>query len=299
MLLRRWWVDKRIERQLVNIEGKIKYLRQLAQPLVYLEVIMSSGVRSIDLANTGGAYHAPGTLTSQPARWLHISGQPGARPDGSVPTDYESQIHLALLAIHKVMAAAETSVKDIAKLTVYIVNYNPQRRKHVRHIQRFLRSHRPAMTLVPVTQLAVPTWLVEIEAVVAKPFPLHPQLLPPSQKVWDAVVIGAGLAGLTAAEKLIKAGYSCLVLEARDRVGGRTWSKVFSDGKGVVDVGAAWINDTNQKKAFELAKRAGAELVEQNTNGNCLLQDTTGKIHEFQYGGLPVSISVTLVLVLC
>lgn len=259
---------------------------------------MSSSVRSIDLPNTGAAYHAPGTLTSQPARWLHISGQPGARPDGSVPPDYESQINMALLAIHKVMAAAETSVKDIVKLTVYIVNYDPQRRKHVRHIQRFLRSHRPAMTLVPVTQLAVPSWLVEIEAVVAKPFPLQSQLLAPSQKIWDVVVIGAGLAGLTAADHLSKAGYSCLVLEARDRVGGRTWSKLFRDGRGVVDVGAAWINDTNQRKAFELAKRAGAELVEQNTTGNCLLQDASGGVHQFQYGGLPVSTSAVFVLLL-
>lgn len=258
---------------------------------------MSSGVRSIDLANTRAAYYAPGALTSQPARWLHISGQPGVRPDGSVPPDYESQIHLALLAIHKVMAAAETSVLDIVKLTVFIFNYDPQRRKHVRHIQRFLRSHRPAMTLVPVTQLAVPSWLVEIEAVVAKPFPLHPQLTAQSQKIWDVVVIGAGLSGLTAGDQLSKAGYSCLVLEARDRVGGRTWSKTFPDGRGVVDVGAAWINDTNQRKVFELAKRAGAELIEQSTTGNCLLQDSSGGIHEFPYGELAVSIPAAFVSV--
>lgn len=149
---------------------------------IYFQSIMSRGVRSIDLPNTGAAYHAPGALALQPTRWLHISGQAGAKPDGSVPPDYECQINLALLAIHKVTAAAETSVKDIVKLTVYIVDYDPQRRKHVRHIQRFLRSHRPATTLVPVPQLAVPGWLVEIEAVAAKSSPLHPQLLAPSQR---------------------------------------------------------------------------------------------------------------------
>src|SRR5215468_7171619 len=38
------------------------------------------------------------------------------------------------------------------------------------------------------------------------------------------VVLGAGMAGLSAAYELVKAGYDCTVLEARDRVGGRTWT---------------------------------------------------------------------------
>src|SRR4051812_20402776 len=38
------------------------------------------------------------------------------------------------------------------------------------------------------------------------------------------VILGAGLAGLTAAYELGKAGYSCTVLEARERPGGRTWT---------------------------------------------------------------------------
>ncbi|KAG9988084.1 hypothetical protein KCU72_g21520, partial [Aureobasidium melanogenum] len=62
----------------------------------------------------------------------------------------------------------------------------------------------------------------------------------------DVVVIGAGLAGLTAARDVIKSDLSCIVLEARDRVGGKTWSQQLPDGKGTVDLGAAWINDVNQ-----------------------------------------------------
>lgn len=45
------------------------------------------------------------------------------------------------------------------------------------------------------------------------------------------VVIGAGLAGLTAAWELTKQGHDCTVLEARDRVGGRTWSAQLPGGE--------------------------------------------------------------------
>ena len=60
------------------------------------------------------------------------------------------------------------------------------------------------------------------------------------KKTADVVVVGAGLAGLTAARELVKAGVkSVVVLEARDRVGGRTWTR---DVNGVaVDVGGQWV----------------------------------------------------------
>ena len=43
-------------------------------------------------------------------------------------------------------------------------------------------------------------------------------------------VVGAGLAGLAAAEALHRAGVEVVVLEARDRVGGRVWSEPFAGG---------------------------------------------------------------------
>lgn len=56
----------------------------------------------------------------------------------------------------------------------------------------------------------------------------------------DVVVIGAGPSGLTGARRLHRAGRDVVVLEARDRVGGRTWTVEAEDGT-PVDLGGQWI----------------------------------------------------------
>jgi monoamine oxidase len=62
----------------------------------------------------------------------------------------------------------------------------------------------------------------------------------------DVAIIGAGLAGLMAARELAAAGVSVCVLEARDRVGGRIWTRPASDGT-LLDVGGQWIGPTQQR----------------------------------------------------
>lgn len=102
----------------------------------------------------------------------------------------------------------------------------------------------------------------------------------------DVIVVGAGLAGLSAAFILHEAGAKVTVLEARDRVGGKTWSRELAGS--VVDMGAAWINDTNQSKMYVLAKRFGLETIVQNVKGNIVMHDLDGKSHTFPYGTTPV-----------
>ena len=52
----------------------------------------------------------------------------------------------------------------------------------------------------------------------------------------SVVILGAGLAGLTACYELQRAGYDCMVLEARSRAGGRTWTIRGNDQVEEIDV---------------------------------------------------------------
>ena len=73
----------------------------------------------------------------------------------------------------------------------------------------------------------------------------------------DVVIVGAGLAGLAAARRLTAAGIDCVVLEARDRVGGRTLNHSIGDGK-IVEVGGQWVGPT-QTRVLELMRELGLE----------------------------------------
>lgn len=115
---------------------------------------------------------------------------------------------------------------------------------------------------------------------------------------FQVVVVGAGLSGLRAARELHNAGLSYVVLEAMDRVGGKTLSVQASPGgKGVLDMGAAWINDTTQSEIYNLAKEFGFDLVEQRTGGTNLYKDDNGEVHCIPYG-MPAKVNLSSYAVL-
>lgn len=71
--------------------------------------------------------------------------------------------------------------------------------------------------------------------------------LPAADQQSDVIVIGAGIAGVTAATLLCKRGLNVTILEARDRVGGRGYARNFADTEDVLDFGGAWITPWQQR----------------------------------------------------
>jgi monoamine oxidase len=84
---------------------------------------------------------------------------------------------------------------------------------------------------------------------------------------YDVVVIGAGFAGLVAARDLLEAGRNVVVLEARDRAGGRTYTSTFPGTDVVIDLGAEWFDPKRHHYMAAEVNRYGARFVEAEKGG--------------------------------
>ena len=82
---------------------------------------------------------------------------------------------------------------------------------------------------------------------------------------FDTIVVGAGVAGLTAGRLLARHGRSVVVLEARDRVGGRVWTD-RSDGY-ITDLGASWIHGITDSPVAQAADALEMRTVEFTVGG--------------------------------
>ncbi len=100
-------------------------------------------------------------------RMLVLSGQVGMREDGTVPDDPIEQIDVALDNIFRNLQAANMDVKDIFKLTYYLVGeFDTTRRREL--VASKLQGHKPCSTLLYVAALATPMYKVEIDAWASK-----------------------------------------------------------------------------------------------------------------------------------
>ena len=92
----------------------------------------------------------------------------------------------------------------------------------------------------------------------------------PGDTAVDAVVVGAGLAGLTAARKLEAAGASVTVIEAQNRVGGRTMSGRVA--RTTLEMGGQWIGP-NQRRIIALASELGVETFRTHLPGRTVFYE--------------------------
>lgn len=102
----------------------------------------------------------------------------------------------------------------------------------------------------------------------------------------DVVVIGAGAAGLTAANELRKAGLSVAVLEARDRVGGRLWTDIIDDA--MLEIGGQWVSP-DQDALKETIAELGLETFSRYRDGESVYVGPDGRARRFTGEMFPVA----------
>jgi 2-iminobutanoate/2-iminopropanoate deaminase len=96
-------------------------------------------------------------------RLLVISGQVGMKEDGTVPDDPFEQIDIAFENVFRNLRAANMDVRDIVKLTYYLVGeIDTAKRREI--VLSKLQDHQPCSTLLYVAALASPVFKVEIDA---------------------------------------------------------------------------------------------------------------------------------------
>ena len=88
--------------------------------------------------------------------------------------------------------------------------------------------------------------------------------------VFDCVVIGAGVAGLAAARKLHAANQRVVVLEARDRIGGRVWTDMSSPD-GPIELGAQWVHGIHGNPLAKLCAQIGIQTFTTNYNSRIVI----------------------------
>ncbi|MCJ0979642.1 FAD-dependent oxidoreductase [Rhodococcus sp. ARC_M12] len=101
----------------------------------------------------------------------------------------------------------------------------------------------------------------------------------------DVAIVGAGPSGLAAATELRKAGLTVAVLEARDRVGGRTWTNTI-DGASL-EIGGQWVSP-DQESLIALIDELGLETFDRYREGQSVYISAAGERTRYSGDSFPV-----------
>ncbi len=119
-----------------------------------------------------GLLHNPSfsqVVVASGTRTIYTAGQVSIDERGALvgAGDLAAQTEQAMRNVGLALGAAGATYADVVKMTTYVVNYKPEYRSVIGNARApfFTSETRPASTLVGVAALALPEWLVEIEAV--------------------------------------------------------------------------------------------------------------------------------------
>lgn len=138
---------------------KLLYFAGVTKPMIQL-----FNPKTISAPN--GTY-SHGVLVSDVSQLLMISGQVAITAEGNIPDTLEAQCDVVWGNILAILDGAGMTVKNLVKINSYLTN--PQDIKaFVANRARHLQGHCPASTLVVVSALANPQFIVEIEGYACK-----------------------------------------------------------------------------------------------------------------------------------
>jgi enamine deaminase RidA (YjgF/YER057c/UK114 family) len=127
---------------------------------------------TVEHPTPNGLLHNPGfsqVVIAAGKRTIYTAGQVAIDERGELVggNDLAAQTEQAMRNVGLALAAAGAGYSDIVKITTYVVNYRPEQRAVIGRARApfFAGIEPPASTLVGVAALALPDWLVEIEAV--------------------------------------------------------------------------------------------------------------------------------------
>jgi enamine deaminase RidA (YjgF/YER057c/UK114 family) len=119
-----------------------------------------------------GLLHNPGfsqVVAASGRRTIYTAGQVSIDERGALvgAADLAAQTAQAMRNVGQALSAVGASYADIVKITTYVVNYKPEHRSIIGKARApfFANGTPPASTLVGVAALALPEWIVEIEAI--------------------------------------------------------------------------------------------------------------------------------------
>lgn len=271
-----------------------------SSPFEHRISIMSNQIRLHNSAALGDpapyVYSHAATVPSG-CEYVHLAGHVGADGSGKIEPDFTTQLRKTFANIRTCLSEVGGSLRSIVSMTLYVVDYDADSMPVFKLLRDELTGEDglwpPPTALVPVPALALPELKVEIQCTAA--IQRHPtQGLQNSTaqdrniRQVDVVVVGAGLSGLQAATDVQHAGLSCVVMEAMDRVGGKTLSTTVEHTPGKLDLGAAWINDKTHSKMYALFRKFELEPIVQKMGGDEVFRmGNAERSFRTTYPGLP------------